>query len=269
VHLLVHGTTRHGTQNFDPAWRREPLTYYGRSGPLGQVFAELAAQKQAPHIAVIGLGAGTIAAYLGPGQRLTYYEIDPSIVRTAQDRAYFSYLADSKGEIDIVLGDGRLTLAGATDGAYGLVVVDAFSSDAIPLHLLTREAMTLYMSKLAPRGILAIHISNRYLDLEPVVGELAADAGLAALVQLQPESRLAKEARDAGQTASDWVIVARRSAESNGQSTPSLALRVSMYARRQSKIQNPKWLCLAASCRCCPQERRSSTRWGWATTLWR
>jgi hypothetical protein len=217
-HLLVHGNTTHGVQSLDPAQRREPLAYYTRRGPLGQIFAALDQRRQelsepAPHIAVIGLGCGAITAYLEPGQRLTCYEIDPSVVRIARNPDYFTFLSDTKGKVDIVLGDGRLTLASAPANEYGLIVVDAFSSDAIPLHLVTRQALALYASKLAEHGVIGFHISNRYLDLEPVLGDLAADAGLVCRAQKQLPEELTEDQVRGRQMPSHWVVMARSAAD--------------------------------------------------------
>src|SRR5712691_3461410 len=201
---LLHGTTVHGmqdTQNTD-----RPLTYYHPTGPLGQVFAALAARGNAPRVAAVGLGVGSLAAYGQPGQRVTFFEIDPAVRRIASDPRLFTFLSNSRGEVDIVLGDARLTLAHQADGAFGLIVLDAFSSDSIPLHLLTREAMVGYVAKLAPGGLLAYHISNRYLTLEPVVAAAAADLGLGAWIQ---ENDPTAEERAQGKTTSTWMIVAR------------------------------------------------------------
>jgi spermidine synthase len=209
-HKLVHGNTSHGMQNVSAEAPRHltPLSYYHPTGPLGQVFAELKARGQQPPIAIVGLGSGSIASYLERGQSLTYYEIDPSVVRIAQTPDYFTFLAGSKGKIDIVLGDGRLTLAHAPDQAYGLIVVDAFSSDAIPLHLITREAVQLYLSKLAPGGVLAFHISNRYLNLEPVLGDLAGAAGVECLGQIQSVDPNSEDGR-AGKSGAHYVVLSK------------------------------------------------------------
>jgi hypothetical protein len=163
------------------------------------------------HIGLIGLGSGTLASYGQPGQRVTYYEIDPLVKRIAYDRQYFSYVQDAldRGvQLDVVLGDARLKLEErARDGSaekLALLVVDAFSSDAIPIHLINREALAIFLANLADDGLLAFHISNRYLDLEPVLGNLAADAGLVGFVQHDWESEIP------GKTASSWVILARQ-----------------------------------------------------------
>ena len=155
---------------------REPLGYYHREGPLGDVFAGI----EGP-VAAVGLGAGAVAAYGKPGQEFTFYEIDPVVTRLASDPRHFRYLADSPARIGVVTGDARLMLGKAPDGHYGLILLDAYSSDSIPVHLLTREAMRLYLSKLAPGGRIALHISNLHMDLRPVVASLGRDAGLACV----------------------------------------------------------------------------------------
>jgi spermidine synthase len=144
---------------------------------------------------------------------LTYYEIDPAVVRIA--RTYFTFLRDCPaGEPKVVEGDARLTLADAPAGHYHLLVIDAFSSDAIPLHLLTREAVQLYLARLAPDGILAFHISNRYLHLEPVLANLAANAGLFCRARTEGRVHAVEEAQ--GKAPSQWVVLARRRQDLGG-----------------------------------------------------
>jgi SAM-dependent methyltransferase len=208
---LSHGTTLHGRQSVDPERRAEPLSYYYREGPIGQVFADLDERDGALRVAVIGLGTGTLAAYARPGDTMVFYEIDRAVVDVAFDPAYFTYLADARergATLRVELGDARLRLASVRSERpgerYDLIAVDAFSSDAIPVHLLTREAFALYLDMLAPDGLLAIHISNRQLRLEPVVANLAKDAGVPALIQSDdgaPESE--------GAADTTWVVLAR------------------------------------------------------------
>jgi spermidine synthase len=126
---------------------------------------------------VVGLGAGTLACRAAPEDTVHYYEIDPAIIRIARDPSLFSFVSTCRPNVPIVLGDARLTLADAPDGAYDLIVVDAFSSDAIPVHLLTREAMAIYLQKLSPRGIVVLHVSNRHLELASVVAGIAGANG--------------------------------------------------------------------------------------------
>jgi hypothetical protein len=173
---LLHGNTFHGMQSRDPEQREEPLAYYHRNGPIGQVFDAI---PRVPNdrIAMVGLGVGSLAAYGRPNERWDFYEIDPAVVRIARNPRFFTFLEDSAASIEVILGDARLQLQNAPDAAYRLIVLDAYSSDAIPVHLLTREALQLYRQKLAPGGLLAFHISNVHLDLAPVAAQLAWDAG--------------------------------------------------------------------------------------------
>lgn len=203
---LMHGTTVHGIQSLDPARRGEPLGYYHRNGPAGDVFASLRARRPGARVAVAGLGAGTLAAFGEPGQDWTFYEIDPTVERIARDSRWFTYLRDCRARERVVLGDARLALARATHERYDLLVLDAYSSDAIPVHLITREALRLYLDRLAPDGMLAFHISNRYFDLAPVVGRLAADAGLVCRIRIDHVSRADL---DQGATSSRYVVMVR------------------------------------------------------------
>ncbi len=179
---LQNGTTTHGGQSIYPQFATEPLTYYHRDGPLGQSFAWLMRGNPNRRVAIVGLGTGTVACYGRPNETWTFYEIDPLIERIAFNPKYFSYLRDCPPAKRIIIGDARLSLAHAPDSSYDYMILDAFSSDAIPIHLMTREALQLYLRKLAPGGSIAFHISNRYLDLEPVVVELARDARIAGIV---------------------------------------------------------------------------------------
>ena len=225
---IVHGRTIHGRQFLDAARAAEPLTFYHREGPLGDVFKVFAARAgglqpptaalsepagggfkpPARNIGVIGLGAGSMAAYARPGERWTFYDIDPTVIRIAQDTNFFTFLARSAAaETKLIEGDARLRLREAADGGYDLLVLDAFSSDAIPVHLITREAVELYLRKLAPGGMLAFHISNRYLDLEPVLANLADDLRLAALGCDDMSLTAAEFAT--GREQAHWVVMAR------------------------------------------------------------
>lgn len=181
--ILYHGRIVHGAQDLRPGQRREPLTYFSRVGPLGELFAAGAGRSGRGRIAIIGLGAGSIAAYGRPGQEVTYFEIDPAIDRIARDSGHFTFLADSPAQVRTVIGDARLSLLGVADGSFDLIVIDAFSSDAIPVHLLTREAIALYRAKLTPQGMIAFNITNNYLNLAPVLAALARDAGLICVVK--------------------------------------------------------------------------------------
>jgi hypothetical protein len=181
--LLMDGTTLHGAESLLPGEENLPLTYYSHAGPFGRFFASFA-PGSIRHVAVVGLGAGSLACYAQPGQDWTFYEIDPLVEHLARDPRYFHFLANCGNRPQVVLGDARLTLAAAPDGSYDVLVLDAFSSDSIPMHLLTREALALYLRKLAPGGTLLFHISSRTLDLRPVIAALAADAGVSARMLL-------------------------------------------------------------------------------------
>ncbi len=203
-HRLMHGTTLHGMQSRDPKLKLEPLSYYHREGPVGQVLTELPI-AEASRIGVIGLGTGSLACYARPHQQWTFFEIDPAMEKIARDPRLFSFLADCPGEHEVVIGDARLSLNDVPDGQFGVLVVDAFNSDSIPVHLLTREAIQLYMSKLAPGGVVVVHISNRYLDLRPVLGNLSRDLRLSSLYRHNPQTL---EQLVQGKSASDWVVLA-------------------------------------------------------------
>jgi spermidine synthase len=173
---------------------------------VGQVFGEL--RRPGPNrIAVIGLGIGGLAAYSEPREHWTFFEIDPAIAELARDQRQFTFLSDSPADMRIVLGDARIALTKEPDRSYDMLVLDAFSSDAIPVHLLTREALQLYLQKLNPGGLLVFHISNRYLNLAPLVAELARDAGLAFRVRFDKE--ITAEAAAQGTVASQWAVMAR------------------------------------------------------------
>jgi len=199
---LFHGKTIHGLQ--DARNLSVPLSYYHPEGPLGHIFA---AGVHGP-VGAVGLGAGALAAYGKPGQQIDFYEIDPAVARIASDPRYFSYLASSPATVSTLLGDARLMLAKAPDAHYELLVLDAYGSDSVPVHLLTREAMQVYLKKLAPGGRIAFHVSNLHLNLRPVVAKLAADAGLVCLAE--DDEGVSDEEVAAGRFPSRWMIVARR-----------------------------------------------------------
>jgi len=204
-HGLAHGTTLHGMQALNPARRHEPLTYFHRTGPAGQAFSGLPAAISGHDVAVIGLGAGSMAAYARPDQRWTFFEIDAAVERIARTSSYFTYLNDCGTACRVVLGDGRLALQ-RTSQLYDVVVLDAFSSDAVPMHLLTSEALSLYESHLAPGGAIVLHISNRHLNLSPVVARLADNHHLVALEQID---LMTEQPQPRGKFQSDYVVMAR------------------------------------------------------------
>jgi len=208
---LWHGTTLHGRQSLDPKLRQEPIAYYHRGSPIALVMAELERRSTIIHVAVIGLGTGTMAAFVRPGDIVTFYEIDPKVRDIATNRYYFGYVPEaiSRGAtVRIEMGDARIRMDQVRKERpgerYDLIVVDAFSSDAIPVHLLTREAFRLYFNMLGLRGLLVLHLSNRYLSLEPVVANLAEDAQLDGRLlrhDLHPSGE--------GATSSTWAVLAR------------------------------------------------------------
>ena len=202
--VLMHGTTLHGAQSLDPALRHEPLAYYHRTGPFGQAFLALPAAFRS-RVAVVGLGAGALASYARPGQSWTFFEIDPAVERIARDTRFFSYLSDCGERCTVVTGDARLSLARAPEGAFDLVVLDAFSSDAVPVHLVTSEAFALYRSRLAEGGAILVNYSNRHLALEPVLGRIAQAHELVALSRADPAGPEAA----AGKLPSEWMVMAR------------------------------------------------------------
>ena len=198
---LVHGTTTHGRQVVGDA-NPEPLTYFHRESPIGQVFATLGGD--AASVGVIGLGTGTLAAYARPGSQWTFYEIDGAVEQIARDTRFFRYLDRCGAQCSVVLGDARLTLA-KSNVAHDILVLDAFSSDAIPIHLLTTEALHGYETRLSSDGVLAFHISNRHIKLAPVIARLARERGLTALTRLDKRADSKR-----GFEASEWVVMARR-----------------------------------------------------------
>jgi hypothetical protein len=202
---LLHGTTRHGRQNLPNQSACEPVTYYDSAGPVGDLFRR--SGRHFADVAVLGLGTGGLACYAEPGSRWTFFEIDPLVERIARDASLFTFLPHSAGRIDIAIGDGRKGIERAAPGSYDLIVADAFSSDAIPVHMLTREAVDTYVSRLRPGGLLALHISNRFLDLEPVVSSVAAEEHVPALTNL--DARFSPADAQRGRVPTQWVVLAR------------------------------------------------------------
>jgi hypothetical protein len=222
THILLHGNTIHGRQFVNPSLQTEPLSYFHREGPLGQIFDAFNHNPASPNVAIVGLGAGSMACYARPEQHWTFYEINPAVISIAQNTAYFTYLQKcAVGPMQILLGDARLQLQNAPDHYYGLIVLDAFNSDAIPVHLLTQEAITLYTSKLAAGGMLAFHISNRSLKLNTVLADLATHSGATSLSFADGEFDPVR-----GKDPSEWLVMAQHS--------PALDVLA----------QNPRWRAL-------------------------
>jgi hypothetical protein len=252
---LIHGTTVHGSQVYEPAamsesealwllgangpadalalawiaqpnWEfphREPITYYHRTGPVGEMFNVFWAETAAANIrttdaACVGLGTGSSSAYGRPGQRFTFFEIDQTIARLVRESRYFTYVTEAEKQgvnVEIVMGDARLSLE-QLDRKWGILLVDAFSSDSIPTHLLTKEAVQLYFSRLDENGLLALHISNRYFRLEPVVDRIVRELGCDALVMHDftihdnlPYPESLRKPEYSGKYSSSWVVVGR------------------------------------------------------------
>ena len=203
AHVEYSGTTLHGAQLLGEG-RREPTTYYVKAGPVGDVFDDLRARTHGASMGVVGLGVGTIAAYANPGDALTFYEIDRATIDIATDARFFSYLADAAVTPDLVLDDARLSLAVEPAAIFDVLVLDAFSSDSVPAHLLTKEAMTTYMRTLRPGAVMAFHLSNRYYDLPPAVAATARSLGLAAVARTYVPDGLRPELLPKG---SSWVVI--------------------------------------------------------------
>jgi hypothetical protein len=202
-HTLWNGTTRHGVQHHGSGFSTEPTAYYARGGPAGDLMASLG---EAPRrLGLVGLGAGTLAAYGRPNWYFTWFEVDPAVVRIASDPELFTFLSDSPAQIEIVVGDARVSLEKRPD-RFDLMLVDAFSSDAVPVHLLTTESVALYLSRLRPGGLLGMHVTNRHLDLVPVVGAIAESLGVPALVRR--DTSLDSRERVLRKDASTWVALA-------------------------------------------------------------
>ncbi len=203
-HELFHGTTKHGAQRLVTNLTQIPLTYYSRPGPMGQLFKEYDTANQDWNIGVVGLGAGALACYAKDRQNWTLYEIDPLMVDIASNPAYFSYLSQCAPKASIRIGDARLSLEKEPDQQFNLLIMDAFSSDSVPTHLLTKEALELYFRKMKPNGILAFHMTNRHLSLKKVLSINAEALHLAALIQeYKPQQDIPLV------VATDWVVMAK------------------------------------------------------------
>jgi hypothetical protein len=203
---LVHGTTVHGLQSLKPGFERDPLTYYAPRSGVGLALANLPALYGAnARIGIVGLGAGTVACYARPGQDWRFYEIDPAISKIARNPAKFTFLSRCLPGVPIILGDARIVIAGEPANGLDVLVVDAFSSDAVPMHLLTREALAVYRKRLAPNGLLLMHISNRFLDLEPILSAAKGDGWHSALRDYNATA----EESNRGYATSTWVALAQ------------------------------------------------------------
>src|SRR6185503_15764262 len=223
---LVHGVIMHGEQDMTADGRRRPTTYYQPSSGVGAAIAARQA-KGAIRVGVIGLGTGTLAAYGRKGDVFRFYDINPKVISIA--RSEFTYLSDSAASIELALGDARLALEREAPQGFDVLAVDAFSSDAIPVHLITKEALGVYLRHMKPDGIVAFHVSNRFLDLIPVVARLAKEQGAhAVLVRDDPD-----EEEDHRRSRSDWVLVSR---------DPAALEREAMVEREATEAEDrPEW----------------------------
>lgn len=197
---LIHGTIMHGTQYFDPLLRRQPTTYYTATSGVGRAIESLHPRLEPVRVGVIGLGTGTLAAWGAKGDVYRFYEINPSVIEIAGRD--FTFLADSEATVETALGDARLVLEREAPQQFDVLAIDAFSSDAIPVHLITSEALAIYERHVKPSGIIAFHVTNRFLDLAPVVEALAHAHGLAAVL-------VSDDGKDTGSSVSDWVLLSK------------------------------------------------------------
>jgi spermidine synthase len=213
--VLTHGTTTHGIQATRGRASALPTAYYHPTGPLGDIVFALSGEGRFGNVAVVGLGAGAVAGYAGDRTRMEFFEIDDAVIRIASDPRYFTYLEQARARpgpgIAVTAADGRVGLRDRPAGALDLILVDAFSSDAIPVHLMTREAVELYMSRVNSRGVVAFHVSSRFFDLAPVLSSIARNLGLVAYVR--HDDQIPPEQRAEAKRASTWVILARQATD--------------------------------------------------------
>lgn len=202
---MTHGTTVHGIQYIDKEKYLTPLAYFHPSGPLGDLMKAFFIEKPQASVAIIGLGVGSMACYGRSGDKFTFYEINPAVADLANNTRYFSYLKDCPPEVEIIEGDGRIKLE-AEKRNFDLFILDAFTSDAIPVHLLTKEAFSIYRSHLKEGGLIFVHISNRYLDLSRVVGAIAKKDGMEAKIFADKDSKA-----DKYKQPSTWVVMGKDS----------------------------------------------------------
>jgi SAM-dependent methyltransferase len=211
---LLHGDTVHGIESTEPSRAGQPLSYYYSGGSVSDVVEVLRSRGTTQRLGVLGLGAGTMGAYADAAHHVTFYEIDPAIEPIA--RQYFTFVPHCGDHCDIIVGDGRLQLAHEQDSSFDLLLLDAFSSDSVPTHLLSREALQMYLSKLKPDGLLVFNVSNRYLNVEKLVSALVAAEGLAALSRFDDAGDLKKLGKSsanhvvAARQMSDLALIARR-----------------------------------------------------------
>jgi SAM-dependent methyltransferase len=220
---LVHGTIMHGNQYLSYVFRRQPSTYYTTNSGIGRAIESLHPRTEPLRVGVIGLGTGTLAAYGSKGDVYRFYDINPAVLGIAHE--HFSYLDDSEATIETVLGDARLNLEREPPKGFDVLAIDAFSSDAIPVHLITSEALAIYEKHMRPDGIIAFHVTNRFLDLIPVVKKLADAHGLAAVF-------IRDEGDDPLGSSSDWVLLAR---------DPDVLAQPRIEEAATEIVEHPEW----------------------------
>lgn len=206
-HVLVHSGTIHGIQNMGSVDRDIPLAYYSRNGPLGNVFSALHSRLVDRSIALVGLGGGATTCYAGRLQKWVIYEIDPLVIQIATNPKFFTLVTDCVPGATVVKGDARLSLEAAPDATYSMMILDAYSSDYIPVHLITREALALYVRKLTPNGVLVFHITNHHFEISPVLANLANSEHLACLIRR--DESVSRADSNGGVLPSTWVVMAR------------------------------------------------------------
>ncbi len=237
-HVLTHGTTTHGVQAGRGKLRLLPTAYYHPSGPLGDLVFTLVPDGRFRDVAAIGLGAGALAAYAGSGTRMDFFEIDHAVIRIAENPRFFTYLTDAKARpgvsVRTVAVDGRLGLRAMPEASYNLIVVDAFSSDAIPTHLITREAVAVYESRLKARGVIAFHVSSRFFDLPPVLARIAADRGLVGY--MRNDKDVPPDKAEQAMRPSVWVALAREEGDFG-----QLAQSAGRWSRIAAQAGDPLW----------------------------
>ncbi len=236
IHWIIHGTTLHGMQYYaHPDLATRPLGYYHPEGPCGAIMRVLhAIRPERARVAIMGLGSGAMVTHGRPGDEIVFMEIDPAVARIATDTRYYTYLADARAEVDVRLGDGRLLLERSEEAGetlFDVIHADAFSSDAIPTHLLTREAIALYFRRLAPDGMVVLHISNRHLDLRPL---LAGLADLEGVYYLTFNDMVTEQVRlEHSRFSSTWVVLTR------DRDTGNRLLREGFRTERPERIVRP------------------------------
>ncbi len=197
---LLHGDTLHGMESQDPKLSGQPISYYHETGPVGDVM-KMISDRPNQHIGVIGLGTGSMAGWVRPNRRITFFDIDPQVYEIAGH--FFTFLRRCGSNCNVVIGDGRLSIEKVPEQEFDVLLLDAFDSDSIPAHLVSREAVQIYLKKLKPNGLIMFHVSNRYMDVEGLVSALIADAHMEGLVRYDDDEE------PTGKTASDYVVAAR------------------------------------------------------------